>query len=113
MHIGGDISIDVPEPLVKSSDLPLSQLKLKFSLDARSDQVPTDFSRSKYHATLRVIITDLKGERSYLDFNTNVDGEGNGTPDEELWSIFGRLNRSAEVVGSALEKTSSTKPAAH
>jgi hypothetical protein len=54
---------------------------------------------------------DLTGERTYLDFNTNVDGESNGTPDEALWSIFGRLSRSLDLLESAMNKTSSTKPA--
>jgi hypothetical protein len=111
MHIGGNLSVDVPPDVAGPLKLPITQLRARYSIDASSDPVATDLARSHYRGTLRISITDLKGERTYVDLNTTVEGEANGTPDEAIWSIFGRLSRSGELVGSALEKTAATQPA--
>ncbi len=113
LHLTFNLTLNIPDALVKEAQIPTGHLKGQLAIEGRSEQLFPGSPRSKYQATLRVLITDQKQETTYINLDTSVDGEGDGTPDEELWSIFGKFSRSYEVLETSFRhlQLSTTKPA--
>lgn len=101
MHISTEAALNLPDDVAKGLKAPVNHLKMKFTLDAESEQVESSPQRSKYRATARITIGDVGGKSNYLEMSSTQEGEANGSPDAALWSVFGRFTNTAEVLDAA------------
>ena len=95
-----DLTVDLPTDFAGRTGFP-TQLKGEMTITGDAEAIEP--VRSKYHGNIHVHITDIQGQKTYLNLNTTVSGQENTTPTVALWNIFGQFgNTIIDVMAKSL-----------
>jgi hypothetical protein len=101
LHVEASLTLRLPPEFAKQVSVP-EQGKGSLLLDIKSEVIRTSPLRSRHHGSITVVLKNLDGTQTYVDFSTTVDGEADGTPNEGVGQVLHRFGSAVDLLGKPL-----------